>query len=260
MFKKVKLFWKKKAAKFSNSALFHYLLALVFVVGGLMTMAAIVLCNDIQTNNATQMFGYDMYYRDDMEMFEGGMPSISGIDDVLVLENCGWDDLDTAPGILCCVSDTIPESFDSCCITNDVLADWEMIICECGGYDPIGTRCWTLEVWQGKSGSEVKVGEIKVNIEDWPLPPCAPCECCCSCMRLTFYIPEDGCIHLDSNYFPNLMNCDCSMDWCNMITSGAANLDKFVDLKLKTKWAGCELQAQEFRVILAQEYQVPQKI
>jgi len=205
MFRKVKLYWKKNAVKFYNTALFHYLLALVFVVGGLMTMAAIVLCNDIETNNATQMFGYEMYYRDDTEIFEGGMPSTSGIkDSVLVLEKCGWDDLDVAPGMLICVDDNMPESFASCCLTDTTVSEWYITVVECGGYHPISTGCWTLEVWQGKAG---KIGEIDVSVNPTELPGCIP-GCCCEAYIITFSLPDCTCIHLDSNHFPELINCD----------------------------------------------------
>ena len=287
MFKKVKLFWKKKAAKFSNSALFHYLLALVFVVGGLMTMAAIVLCNGIDTNNTTQMFGYEMYYRPEDQPIVSGLPSIEGLDFVVLIpENGEIDGLDTEQGYIKLIDMADIEPIPLC-VTPDVVDDWYAIVEVWGGYVPLDG---SLEM-QGKDGRiwnpcipgmylgwdidwtllgsicdlmKTEDGQALLISLGYCLAELEQMECCC-CHKIWEARVNPSCNNwgcIDSNQYPELIpGCfDGLFDVIPNACSPDEIFEKDIKLIIDTLWEGCPDEKQKFQVLsVPLDYLYPKK-
>ena len=276
MFREIKLYWKKSAVKVYNSALFRYLLALVFVVGGLMMMAAIVLSNGIDANNTAQLYGYDMYYRTEDQPIVSGLPSVEGLSNVVLIpENGEIDGLDTEQGYIKLIDladiDPIP-----LCVTPDVVDDWYAIVEVWGGYVPLDG---SLEM-QGKDGRiwnpciqgmylgwdidwtllgsicdlmKTEDGQALLIDLGYCLEELRQMECCC-CHKIWEARVNPSCDNwgcIESNQYPAL-EPGCFDDLFNVIPNECSPneiYDKDIKLIINTKWEGCPDRKQKFWVI-----------
>lgn len=168
--------------------------------------------------------------------FSGAL--IVGSSDVSVLEGTCINDLDTVPGQITITEEVLPNEPLPLCITQEWLDQYYVIADVTGGYEPLGG---IIIVTQGEGDKAECRGLIKI------IPEPVSDGCCDNCCvpkewKFTFQLC-DGPICLESNHLPIVPD-----GWW---TCPDKTLQKEVDLCIKTKWAGCCLEEQEFIVILA---------
>ncbi len=180
--------------------------------------------------------------------------AVSGSSDVSVPEREWVYGLDTEKGEILLVSYNYPTDPLPLKVTNDTIADVWVVVRAFGGYE---FENGFVKVIQGKSNAAFPrygwwdniVGYLDITgtnitgtdqsmVHGWTY------------YKLTFTVRGPHPIILDSNHIPG----------GNFDVSGPDNLDKWVDLWIKTTWSGCQQPDQEFEVILAHKSYVPEKI
>jgi hypothetical protein len=181
---------------------------------------------------------------------------------VSIAQKRDWNDLDTAEGHLKILEHNIPD-FETqgvpLCIDDALVANWYVLVESKGGYHPVtcGTR---IDIYQEKTyadGSVVRdwLGYIKVT---WTIELDPPC--CTVIYRANFDVFSDDasdpdCIHIESNKFPE---SSIIPPWrLEKCVPDTQDLDKWVDIELKSKWAVCGDSSQCFEIILIPKNKFP---
>jgi len=141
------------------------------------------------------------------------------------------------------------------CITNTMAQEWNFTIKTCGGYTPLESDYWPLyglTFWQDDN----KDGFLQDNelVQGWKFiwTFVEKVEGCCTCetwIATLAWCGNDVC--LDSTDYPTL---EGPLAGCTLTTPpDIDDLDKDVYMKISSLFEGCELEDQQFAVILAQK-------
>lgn len=185
-----------------------------------------------------------------LELKKDKEATLCGSSDVSVPEYGLFEDFDTEVGEMEIADQVLPTGDLPLCIDNEYLDDFYIVVGTYGGYQWV-SGC--IKVMQSKSDKPmwdnivgyIDVDAIPIDIAEgkhgWVY------------YNLTFTVSGNHPIILESNHIPDSPLGD-------FYVSGPSDLDKFVDLKIKTTWEGCHQETQQFMVILAHKVMSQNKI
>ncbi|MFX1389816.1 MAG: hypothetical protein ACFE9Z_07135 [Promethearchaeota archaeon] len=152
-------------------------------------------------------------------------------------------DVDTEKGKIEIIGEELPDwTVLPLCITDSDVEDYWVAIKVTGGYYPYDG--WSIEFYQDRDDDKSTKELIgRINLLHTVVPELSGC--CYTVYNITFDVVGD-CIHIDSNYFP-----DIPAGW-NLIKNVPCtpDLNKEVDIFFSTHWYGCGEPYQRFELIL----------
>jgi hypothetical protein len=154
--------------------------------------------------------------------------------------------LDTEKGSINVIGGNLPD-WDKVplCIKQSDLNGYYMLVSSCGGYTP--RDGWSIQLYQDRDNVK-STKELIGTIQLIYTKVDSMSSCCCTVYNITFIV-IGGCIHVDSNEFP-----DAPAGWDFSKGSCCCDLNKKVDIKVTTLWEGCSDQCQRFGLILTQNF------
>jgi hypothetical protein len=142
----------------------------------------------------------------------------------------------------------IPFELPICLTEEYVDQNFQITVWSYGGYHPDDLANNYMALYQPKTG---KGGLIEIT---WDNGMAAE-GCATMIYSASFDIVGGSDIIFDSNHLPSVITNGADQDFI-VEAEPTMNLDKWVDISVFSSWAGCRDPNQEFKLILAQDYNV----